>query len=398
MQKVTQRRHDIDALRVLAFGLLILYHLGMAYVAEWGWHVKSTHQSESLQILMLAVNQWRMPLLFLISGAATYFLFGRLGGARFLLQRLRQLLIPLLFGILVVVPPQAYYEALSNGVIEPGYLTFLWQYFTFQPWPADSFAGSHVGLTWNHLWYLPYLLCYTLAIVPVAYFLRAYQAGIEYWISGLKAWQLLFMPLLPLTLYGLYLFPLFGGINHAVVGDWYTHAQFFTFFLLGYLLVSNKAPWKLLVRLRIFLLVAAPLCFCLFLLFDRGLEGDMFPGQSLIQLIVIYANRWFWLLAVLAWGHHYLNHPFAWLPYATEAVYPWYILHQTITVMAIFRLKGLSLGPVVEPLLVFLITVIGCIAIHEFIIRRASLLRLLFGLKAKTLGKPPLLSPINQSL
>ncbi|WP_444919408.1 acyltransferase family protein [Microbulbifer sp. CnH-101-G] len=397
MQKITQRRHDIDALRVLAFGLLILYHLGMAYVAEWGWHVKSTHQSESLQILMLAVNQWRMPLLFLISGAATYFLLGRLGSARFFLQRLRQLLIPLLFGILVVVPPQAYYEALSNGVIEPGYLSFLWQYFTFQPWPADSFAGSHIGFTWNHLWYLPYLLCYTLVIIPVSYFLRAYQAKMDNWIAGLKVWQLLFIPLLPLTLYGLYLFPLFGGINYAVVGDWYTHAQFFTFFLLGYLLVSNKAPWKLLVRLRFFLLVAAPLCFCLFLLFDRGLEGDMFPGQSLIQLIVIYANRWFWLLAVLAWGHYYLNRPFTWLPYATEAVYPWYILHQTITVTALFELKGLSLGPVIEPLLVFFITVIGCLTIHEFIIRRVSLLRLLFGLKAKTLGKPPILSPINQN-
>ncbi|WP_444910019.1 acyltransferase family protein [Microbulbifer sp. TRSA005] len=398
MQKNIHRRHDIDALRVLAFALLILYHLGMAYVAEWGWHVKSTYQSEPLQILMLAVNQWRMPLLFLISGAATYFLLAKLGSARFLLRRLRQLLIPLLFGILVIVPPQAYYEALSNGVIEPGYLSFLWQYFTFQPWPAESFAGSHVGFTWNHLWYLPYLLCYTLAIIPVSYFLQTYGPGLGNWLSRFRAWQLLFMPLLPLTLYGLYLFPLFGGINYAVVGDWYTHAQFFTFFLFGYLLVSNEAPWKLLVRLRFFLLIAAPLCFCLFLLFDRVLEEDIIPGQSLIQLIVIYANRWFWLLTVLAWGHYCLNRPFTWLPYATEAVYPWYILHQTITVAALFKLKEFSLGPVIEPLLVFLITVIGCLAIHEFIIRRVPLLRLLFGLKAKTPGRVPSLSPANQGV
>lgn len=381
MQNDTQRHHDIDALRVLAFGLLILYHMGMAYVAEWGWHVKSAHQSETLQLLMLAVNQWRMPLLFLISGAATYFLFNKLGSTSFLLHRLRQLLIPLLFGMLVIVPPQAYYEALGNGVIEPGYLGFLWQYLSFQPWPADSFAGSHIGITWNHLWYLPYLLCYTIAIVPIAHFLRSRQSLLRSWISAIKFWHLLLLPLLPLTLYGLFLFPRFGGINYAVVGDWYTHAQYFTFFLIGYLLVSCQAPWQLLRRLRIFLLVATPLFFCLFLLFDRGLEDGSFPGQPFINLIIIYANRWLWLLVVLAWGHHYLNRPFTWLPYATEAVYPWYILHQTITVAAVFTLSSLSLGPITEPLLVLAITVAGCLATHELLIRRTPLLRLLFGLK-----------------
>ena len=42
------RRHDIDALRALAFALLVLYHACMLWVAgeDWGWHVKSTHQAE----------------------------------------------------------------------------------------------------------------------------------------------------------------------------------------------------------------------------------------------------------------------------------------------------------------------------------------------------------------
>ncbi|GAB2883486.1 acyltransferase family protein [Microbulbifer echini] len=397
MEKVTERRHDIDALRVLAFALLILYHQGMAYVAEWGWHVKSVHQSEALQLAMLAVNQWRMPLLFLISGAATYFLFRKLGSGRFLMRRLRQLLIPLVFGMLVIVPPQAYYEALSNGVIEPGYLNFLWDYFSFRPWPADSFAGSHIGITWNHLWYLPYLLCYTLAVIPVAWLLQTVWGSLESWVSGIQAWQLLLLPLLPLTLYGLYLFPLFGGINHSVVGDWYTHAQFFTFFLIGYLLVSVEAPWGLLKRLRIYLLVAAPLSFGLYLLFNRVLEDGSFAGQTRINLIIIYANRWLWLLAVLAWGYHYLNRPFTWLPYATEAVYPWYILHQTITVTAIFELGSLPLGPVIEPLLVFTITVVGCLIIHELLVRRQPLLRVLFGLKPMKPSSARNTSPQAQS-
>ena len=66
----SSRRHDIDALRVIAFGLLILYHVCMFYVLDWGWHVKSTYQAEWLQWPMQFVNQWRMPLLFVISGLA----------------------------------------------------------------------------------------------------------------------------------------------------------------------------------------------------------------------------------------------------------------------------------------------------------------------------------------
>ena len=54
---MTHRRHDIDALRALAFALLILYHLAMYYVAEWEWHVKSPDTYYWLQPVMLVVNR-----------------------------------------------------------------------------------------------------------------------------------------------------------------------------------------------------------------------------------------------------------------------------------------------------------------------------------------------------
>ena len=72
-----QRRHDIDALRALAFGLLILYHLAMLYVTDWGWHLKSSYLTEALQMPMLMMNRWRMDLIFLISGISTAFLLQR---------------------------------------------------------------------------------------------------------------------------------------------------------------------------------------------------------------------------------------------------------------------------------------------------------------------------------
>lgn len=62
------RRHDIDALRVFAFALLILYHTGMAYVGDWGFHLKGSFTTDALQWPMRLLNGWRMSLLFLISG------------------------------------------------------------------------------------------------------------------------------------------------------------------------------------------------------------------------------------------------------------------------------------------------------------------------------------------
>jgi hypothetical protein len=61
----TARRDDIDALRVLLFATLILYHCAMRYVADWSFHLKSSDQTTALQIPMLLVECWRMPLPFL---------------------------------------------------------------------------------------------------------------------------------------------------------------------------------------------------------------------------------------------------------------------------------------------------------------------------------------------
>jgi glucan biosynthesis protein C len=84
---------------------------------------------------------------------------------------------------------------------------------------------------------------------------------------------------------------------------------------------------------------------------------------------------------VLGWGHALLNRPFHWLPYAREAVYPWYVLHQSLLLLIAWQLMPLHLGPVLEPTLIVLGTVTGCAVLHEGI-RRVRWLRPLFGLAA----------------
>ncbi len=101
-----------------------------------------------------------------------------------------------------------------------------------------------------------------------------------------------------------------------------------------------------------------------------------------LSFAVIYLNRWLWIIAILGWGHRLLNRPMKWLPYATQAIYPWYILHQTITVVVGYNLAKFSLGPVVEPILVLGLTIGGCLVGYEYVIRRIPVLHPLFGVGA----------------
>lgn len=376
------RRYDIDFLRVFAFMLLILYHVTMLYAQGEGWHVKSAYQTDALNIPRLLVNQWRMPLLFIISGLAISFVWHKYSAGQFALKRISRLMVPLLFGMAFIVAPQCYYEALGKGLIEPGFLKFMGQYLTFQDFPDEAWAGEkEIHWTWNHLWYLPYLLFYTLLLIPIAKLIDGPLAGLRLWFQGLRGAWIVLVPLVPLMFLGHFVFPKFPYISHALLDDWYAHSMFFTFFFIGYLIGRDDDFWAELARIRKATLALAVTFFVLFILRNEFMPNDASFLLEKLSALITYANRWLWIVAIFGWGHHLLNRPMKWLPYATEAVFSWYILHQTLTVVAGANLSKYSLGPIVEPALVLIATFGGCFVLHEFIIRRTPFLRPLFGVR-----------------
>jgi glucan biosynthesis protein C len=375
------RRPEIDALRAIAFSLLILYHVGMLYVAGWDWHLKSTYTSEALQWPMLFVNRWRMDLIFLISGAATAFLMRRASRASFVRQRLWRLLLPLAFGMAVVIPIQPYCQGVANGLVEPGFLRFLGRYFTGYPWPHGAFDGWEWGLTWNHLWYLPYLLAYTVALAAIAPWLNSPRAlRLRERFESLHGWHLLLYPALPLAVWTIALQRRFPP-THDLVNDWCNHANYFTVFLYGWLLADSERIWKELARLRRISLAGALAAFGI--LAGLALLRERFPWDG--SLVVIWTVRcvyiWLAIATILGWGHAVFDRPRPWITWSTEAVYPWYILHQSLIVILAYWLVPLRLGAIVEPALVLVGTVGGCYLLHVVVIRNVSWLRPCFGLK-----------------
>lgn len=380
------RRHDIDALRVLAFALLIAYHLGMVYVADWQFHIKSSYQAEWLQWPMIAINRWRMPLLFSISGIAIGLARPERGLWRFAGMRTWRLLLPLVFGMLVIVPVQAYCEAVAGGHVAPGFGGFLLRYWHLGPWPRGSFAGSDFGITWNHLWYLAYLWPYTMLLLAFIPLTRTRIACAIAAAARRQHW-LIYLPIVWLAACNVWLDPRFPP-THALAGDWTVHAESLPLVLFGYWIALDTALWQHLQRRRWTTLPIALLAITVELSL-RAAGRYLPPGHippalqhmpwGAIDGTARATYTWMALLAIFGWGRVLLDRPFRWLPYCTEAVFPWYILHQSLIVPLAFWLIPLRLGPVLEPVLVLSGTVAGCLLLHELVIRRSTVLRPLFG-------------------
>ncbi|AEG91221.1 acyltransferase family protein [Ramlibacter tataouinensis] len=373
------RRHDIDALRALAFGGVILYHLGMYYVAGWDWHLKSAHAAGWLQWPMRALNLWRMDLVFLVSGVSLALLQRRQPGAAALLrERSWRLLLPLAFGMAAVVPYQAYAQGVAKGLVAPGFGAFLLRYFSGGPWPAGAFDGAHVGITWNHLWFLPYLWLYTALVLAAGPWLRS-AAGrrLRAAFTGSRGVRLLLLPALPLLAWSLLLFPHFPP-TRDLVGDLWLHAVYFTLFLYGWWIGLDAGFWAEARRLRRTSLGLALALLVLYL----ALRAGMRPAGPLRLLPRLAGDLYAWamLLAILGWACHALDRPRPWLAWASESVYPWYVLHQTLIILLAVQLAPWRLGPIAEPLLLLAGTVAGCWAATA-VIRRSRWLRPLFGLK-----------------
>ena len=397
-----ERRLDLDWIRIAAFFLLILYHVGMYYVS-WDWHVKSPHAGEALEPLMLFSSPWRLSLLFLVSGVATAFLFDKARrslapdprAGRFIGPRSARLLLPLLFGMLVIVPPQSYYEVVEQlpGGYRDGYLAFWGRYVAADP----SFCRDGDCLilpTWNHLWFVAYLWVYTVLAWALLRFapqgMRRAGDGLERMLRGPGV---LLWPAVLLAVARVSLVDRFES-THALTDDWYNHAQYLPLFLLGVLVARREAVWDALQRHRRHALVAAALGYAalVWYFYGSGYDDAAPPPDALrvAQRAIWAMFQWCAIAAILGYGRSLASRGLfrdtPALRYLRDAVFPVYILHQTLIVVLAHNAQPLDLHPAIEGPLLVIATFALSFAGFE-LVRRVRWLRPLFGLKIEP--RPP---------
>lgn len=370
------RRYELDWLRVIVFGLLIIYHVGMFFV-PWGWHIKNNIIYEWLTYPMRFINHWRLPILFVISGMGTAYAFSKRTGKQFATERVIRLLIPLIAGIILIVPPQVYIERLNLGQFSGSYFEF---------WPEYAFSGVYPegNFSWHHLWFLPYLLFFSLVLIPAFIYIRNHpNIGLIKITAKILSLPLgSYLLIIPLFIYEALLKPLFPS-THAFWGDWYNLVNYITLFFYGFLFIQVKEIfWKTISENRYKYLFAGVLAFILFIILISLSTSSTYLRVAIAFIRVF--NAWSWMMTLFGFAAIYLNRKSKGLAYANKAVYPFYILHQTVTVIIGYHIMNLALGLAYK----FTILTIGTFGItwllYEFLIRRLTWLHPLFGIKPIT--------------
>ena len=363
----SNRRYDIDWLRIFVVLSLIPFHTARIFDFWEPNYVKNADLSAGLSFLIAFLAVWNMPLLFLLAGSASGYALEFRSGAAYLKERFRRLFIPLLFGVLVIVPPQAYIARFQR----PGYAESYWQFLPDYFRVRGDLTGYTGQFTPAHLWFILYLVVFSVLAVPLFLRLKRGSNLIDWVARECERPGVIFSLAVPLGVMGA--LPDIGGKNPFV---------YFTLFLYGYVLMRDQRFQQAIDRhkaaalaLGIFSMGVTLVVFSLRIHFS-----EYSPGEVLFFLLRTF-NMWFWIIAVLGYGRKYLNRTHRFYRYANEASYPFYILHQTVIMAIGLYVVTWPVNSLLKFLFIALASFGLTVLIYDLGVRRTNVTRFLFGMK-----------------
>ncbi|MEQ9007675.1 MAG: acyltransferase family protein, partial [Ekhidna sp.] len=352
---VSQRRFDIDWLRVIAIGLLLIYHIAIAF-QPWGvfiGFIQTDEPLEAIWIPMSMLNVWRIPLLFFVSGMGVWFAIRRRNWKQLLLERSKRILLPFLFGMAVIVPAHV----------------FIWQKYYHQDF--------QYVLNPAHLWFLGNIFIYVVVLTPLFFYLKRNEGGVIHQflkkIIGGPFGLLIIM--IPFVLEAEILKPEnFEVYAMTAHGFWLGLIAFLSGFCCVFV---GDSFWEKMQHQRWILLLNATAFYSIRLFFfDLAAPNYLIAVESCL-----------WVFTVFGFGYKHLNRPSQKLSYLSQAAYPIYIIHMFFLYLGSMLLFELDISVISKFLLLNIFTFAGCFVTYEFLIRRIGTLRPLFGLKTESKKK-----------
>jgi hypothetical protein len=374
-----RRRPDIDWLRALAVLLLVPFHSALVFCHDGIFPLRSGEDSEWLSYFAGIVGQWHMPLLFVLSGAGTWFALRFREPGQYARERAQRLLVPLVFGSLVIVPPQVYLQRLNEGRFEGSFLAF-YPHFFEGVYPQGN-------LTWNHLWFIAYLFVFSMMALPV--FERIGSGPGQKWVSGIASMLErrggIFLLAIPIALTEATFRAAFPGVQN-LVWDWANFWSYFVLFVLGFVILADERFQQAVCRDGPFALALGLMTTAIGVgLHLTGVAPTRGYSVGWTAYMVLRAfNMWFWILALLGMGRRFFFFTNGALRYVTDGTYPFYILHMTVIVLVGFPVMKWKMGIGPRYVLVVVGSTLVTIFIYELFVRRWRIVRFLFGMKSES--------------
>lgn len=372
----SQRHYGLDWLRIGAFALLIVYHIGMVF-SPWQWVIKTNHALPWLIPPMALLIPWRLALLFAVSGYAGAKLWERQTSlATFAHGRNARLLVPLGFAMAVLVPVEMWVRVMENGYPH-GYLHF----WTLDYWRVGTFWGRSFP-SWEHLWFVAYLWAYTMVLCALLRFAGPRGAALRdmliAWLAGGN--RLLWAPAVVLATAKLALMFVIPE-RQGLTTDWAGHAWYLPLFLFGFTLGRTPALWPVLARNALPAAVTSAVAGLAVVAVEMRYPGTTVPPHEWMVLdrTARIAMGWSMVLALFDAADRWLNRDHRWRATLSEAVFPFYIVHHAAIVLTAWYTLPLNLGALREFIVLLSATLAACIAFYT-IGRDIGWLRPLIGL------------------
>ena len=388
IKSVNERKHYIDWLRVLAFGLLFLFHSWRPF-DHFPWHIKNEEQNFIFDMLTMFTHGWRMFLIFLVSGAGTWFAMRSRKDA-FVKDRIKRLIIPFLFGILLIIPPQRFYEWIMFRDFAGNFFDFLTLY-PFQQ--LDANMGSSLLLWFGHLgthiWYLPFLFVMTVFALPLLKKIQNKRFDFSWLKNVMKSNYGVFILVLPMILVRVISKPIYPEYT-----DW---ADFFVYlfpFLYGFLFMSDP-EFINIIKKKMYLFLVVGLISSTYFLYTgsqnpENVQEYLHPSFSLYHIqisIVSMLIAYSWILFFLGFFASKFNFKHSICIPANVSILPVYILHQTLIIVFGFYIVGLEVNLYLKFLIITVTAIPAAVLLYK-IIQTNNILRFLFGLKIKQKKQP----------
>lgn len=377
----SERRFDLDWVRVITMLVVFVFHCGQ-FFTSWPWHLKNSQLYFPAEVFGYFADLWQMPVLFIVSGAAAWFSLRSRRAGNFINERMLRLLIPLAFGILVIVPPQVYFERIFKQQFDGTFFAFYPHFFQ----GMYSYTGTG-NYSWHHLWFLAYLFIITLIALPIFLFLNGPRGKkpVDVLASFASKPGAIFAWFLPMALCLVLLQPLFPNAEKNLVGD----MAFFTVYLLcftfGYLFCTNKRFWDAIERhaFSALALAAVTMAALAYLELSKSMPAIGYSAERFGALGLWTLCGWCWIITFLGMARKFLYFSNRFLSYANEAVLPFYVLHHMVIIGVGFYVIQWDIPVLAKYLLIIAMSFVIIMLLYEFVVKRTNVTRFLFGMRTK---------------
>jgi glucans biosynthesis protein C len=399
------RRGDLDLLRGLVVLGLVFFH-GAVIFGPGELPIKHEPQNLVAGLFVAFGATWGMPLLFVVAGMGVFYSLRSRTPGRFVLERLRRLLVPLVFGVLALVPVQVYLGLRYSHQSPGGYAGFYRRWLDVRPSPDFPFvvrAADGGPFEVGHLWFLVCLLGYSLLLLPLFLLARRrFPAARMVDRAALVTRPgMLLLPALPLVL-----IEVAAGSDEGLSGwNRWSYAV-----LLGYGYLAAADPrigttmrrcWRLALALAAVVFVAGLVAYV-----AAGAAGaapfvDHDP-TSLAFRLAKTADGWLWIVAIMGGAIALIARRASSYPaaagssasggrrlagYANEAVLPFYVLHETVIIAVAYVVLTWPIGGAAQYAVIVFLSLAGTLLLYDIAVRRTTPTRWLFGLRTRP--RPP---------